>query len=53
MNDDQTDKMIAALADIFDKAATTCSHKKEAAMFIRLSLLKAGFTIVPKRGSRV
>lgn len=49
MNDDQTDKMIAALADLFDKAATTCGHKKEAAMLIRAGLHKAGFAIVPKR----
>lgn len=49
MNDDQTDKMIAVLADIFDKAAMTCGHKKEAAMLIRAALHKAGFVIVPKK----
>lgn len=53
MNDDQTDAMIAALANIFDKAATTCSHKKEAAMFIRAAMHKAGFVIVPKRAAAI
>ena len=45
MNIATEDKVIAILADAFDKAATTCSHKKLAARSILSQLNAAGYTI--------
>lgn len=47
MNDQQYDKMITALGKAFDKAATTCSHEREAAIRIVGQMRAAGFKIVP------
>ena len=45
MNDTQRDKMLSALADAFDSAATTTSHKRAAALQIEATLRKAGYGI--------
>lgn len=47
MNDQQREKMLAALGRAFDKAATSCSHERQAAMRIVAALVEAGFKIVP------
>jgi hypothetical protein len=49
MNDDQTDKMLLALARAFDKAAMSCSVKEQAALYMRDALKRAGFKIVAVR----
>jgi hypothetical protein len=47
-NDDQEQRLTAALADAFDLAATTCGHKVYAAKVIRRELRRAGFVIVSR-----
>lgn len=49
MNDDQRERLLTVLGDAFDKAATTCSHKRQAAMRIIHALAEAGFKIEPRR----
>jgi hypothetical protein len=49
MNDTQKDKMLAALGRAFDKAATSCSHERQAALQIVAALSSAGFKIVPTK----
>lgn len=49
MNDPQNEKMLKALGKAFDKAATTCSHEREAAIRIAAALRASGFKIVPAK----
>lgn len=49
MNDSQRAVMIAELALLFDQAATSCSHAKQAALMIEQGLRRKGFAIVPKK----
>jgi hypothetical protein len=46
MTDDQTARLLATLADAFERAATRCTHKTEAASYIRKAMRDAGFVFV-------
>ena len=48
MNNAQNEKLLEALGDAFDKAATTCGHQRQAALWIVYALARAGFRIIPK-----
>jgi hypothetical protein len=49
VNITQHDRMIAELAQIFDKVATTCTHATQAAHLIEQRLKEQGFAIVAKK----
>lgn len=49
MNDEQQAKLIAALADAFDRAACVCGHKVQAARFIKSEIETAGFKIEARK----
>jgi hypothetical protein len=52
MNDAQKDKMVAALAQAFDKAATKCGTSWHAALFIESELRNAGFHIAMRKSEK-